>query len=421
MEPMSNRTSARRDVATANCLVRIRAPVLCQRLQPATPDRPSQIADIDAVDRQHIERHERAGSFTTRRRRTVAAVFTIRRWSASKSTRSPVHTTNSPSSTQSTRNWASRAPTPSGNLSVNSLPFRDHNRTLPSLATAPARASHPTSLRNVTRARQSVRCRDLVDRAGQRNLDRPGQLSRDPHPSGLDTPRRRHHPLPPRARSTERRPHHDLATAPACARLSAHVAVRRPVRRRQRDPLRARLRPDRVLAPPELDARHADRRVAARDLLNLFGGPGPAIVAFGWCLGQLRFPPSSLVARALPNRRAKSPGLPRRIASTVGHRSCEGRDCHCGLAGWRYVRTLCTQSKPRGPAGDVQDRGGAGRRREGAGLQRRTDQDQPNRAGPAAARRRRGHRAGPATAEPEMGSGAVLGQGPQDRQPDSLQ
>lgn len=225
MEPMSNRTSARRDVATANCLVRRRAPVLCQRLQPATPDRPPQIADIDAVDRQHIERHERAGSFTTRRRRTVAAVFTIRRWSASNSTRSPVHTTNSPSSTQSTRNWASRAPTTSGNLSVNSLPFRDHNRTLPSLATAPARASHPTSLRNVTRARQSVRCRDLVDRAGQRNLDRPGQLSRDPHPSGLDTPRRRHHPLPPpRVRPngghTTTSPRHQHA--PACPLMSPY-------------------------------------------------------------------------------------------------------------------------------------------------------------------------------------------------------
>ena len=208
MEPMSNTTSARRDVATANCLVRIRAPVLCQRLQPATPDRPSQIADIDAVDRQHTERHERAGSFTTRRRRTVAAVFTIRRWSASKSTRSPVHTTNSPSSTQSTRNWASRAPTPSGNLSVNSLPFRDHNRTLPSLATAPARASHPTSPRSVTPPGSAFG-------AGIWSTERASATSTGPASSaGIRTPagsirRRAGVTRGPCAAPAERRPHHD--------------------------------------------------------------------------------------------------------------------------------------------------------------------------------------------------------------------
>ena len=66
----------------------------------------------------------------------------------------------------------------------------------------------------------------------------------------------------------------------------------------------------------------------------------------------------------------------------------------------RHVWTLCVHSKPRGPTGDLQDRGSAGRRGEGAGLQRRTDQDQPDRTGPPDARRRRRHRAGPAAPVP---------------------
>ena len=50
-----------------------------------------------------------AGLAGARRRRTVAGVLTIRCCNASKSSRSPVHTTSSPSSTQSTLSWASRA------------------------------------------------------------------------------------------------------------------------------------------------------------------------------------------------------------------------------------------------------------------------------------------------------------------------
>lgn len=58
MEPMSNRTSARRDVATANCLVRIRGPGGCELLEQLPTVVESQMPNITTGDDEHIERNE---------------------------------------------------------------------------------------------------------------------------------------------------------------------------------------------------------------------------------------------------------------------------------------------------------------------------------------------------------------------------
>src|SRR5437899_10135793 len=89
----------------------------------------------------------------------------------------------------------------------------------------------------------------------------------------------------------------------------------------------------------------------------------------------------------------------------------------CRLAGWRYMWTVCIGAEPLRAAGDVPDRGVACRRGEGTGLQRRSDKDQPYRAGQAATGIRGGRRADEAVAE--VGSGAVVGEGSEDGEPAS--
>jgi hypothetical protein len=78
-----------------------------------------------------------------------------------------------------------------------------------------------------------------------------------------------------------------------------------------------------------------------------------------------------------------------RVFTAKGCGSAKGlRLAPCAaLARCRHVRTICLDQEPLGATGDVQDRGGLRRRREGAGLQHRTNQDQPSGTGQAATRR----------------------------------
>ena len=91
------------------------------------------------------------------------------------------------------------------------------------------------------------------------------------------------------------------------------------------------------------------------------------------------------------------------------------------MAGWRYVREIRGQPQSRGPRRGVRHRRRA-RRAAGTRLQRRPHQEGLRGARAVAARRghrrRAAHRAGPAPAAGgDVGAGALMGQGPQDRQP----
>jgi hypothetical protein len=124
----------------------------------------------------------------------------------------------------------------SGKWMVRSLPLRDHSRASSPRRTIMARL---VVLRLVLRpADQVVRARDLLDRAGQDNIDRPGQAGRIRtapsvrRPAGLTTAPgpcaapaerdRRACGVVPAVRQTSRRPRVPLVQAAAPADLAVN-------------------------------------------------------------------------------------------------------------------------------------------------------------------------------------------------------